>query len=52
VSEKEDREWRTVQGIQKKISIQEKWDLLAAISQGPVWDKHPNHSNLLKSFQP
>ena len=40
--EKDDHEgkaWRAIQNLQKKLNIQEKWDLVALRTNGIPWDK-------------
>ena len=35
---KEGKGWRVIQEVQRKLSVQEKWNLIAAQLEGQVWD--------------
>jgi len=35
----ESKEWFTIQNLQKKLTVQEKWDLVALRKNGVLWDK-------------
>ncbi|BFM14750.1 hypothetical protein R50073_09330 [Maricurvus nonylphenolicus] len=33
------KEWATIQNLQKKLTVQEKWDLVSLRTNGDLWDK-------------
>lgn len=35
----ESKEWSTIQNLQKKLTVQEKWDLVSLRTNGVLWDK-------------
>ena len=35
----ESKEWSTIQNLQKKLTVQEKWDLVSLRTNGILWDK-------------
>ncbi len=35
----ESKEWSTIQNLQKKLTVQEKWDLVSLRTGGMLWDK-------------
>ncbi|GGK54543.1 hypothetical protein [Amphritea balenae] len=35
----ESKEWSTIQNLQKKLTVQEKWDLVSLRTNGALWDK-------------
>lgn len=37
--EPEGRAWRAIQKLQKKLTVQEKWDLVVLITNGKAWDR-------------
>ena len=37
--EREGKSWRVIQRLQKKLTLQEKWDLIAVNTNGLLWDK-------------
>jgi len=39
VDSSEYKEWSTIQNLQKKLTIQEKWDLVSLRTNGVLWDK-------------
>lgn len=38
-TEAEGKSWRTIQNLQKKLTVQEKWDLVANKQNGALWNK-------------